>query len=171
MDILISYSWSHFFDARREAIGILRRFGDPHPTMEKTSVAGIAVAHTALNSREVIHRCKALFGTEPTFQFAIKWVPVDFWCDTGLEAIKAAIEDKISSRIGADQAWAMVVEKRRWQQYHTREIIDYLAPSIRQKVDLGRPDVIVRVDVVGRRTAISLLKPDEVFSIGASGQP
>jgi tRNA(Ser,Leu) C12 N-acetylase TAN1 len=35
-----------------------------------------------------------------------------------------------------------------------------------RKVDLSDPDWILRVDVVGNTTAISLLKPDEFFSFG-----
>jgi tRNA(Ser,Leu) C12 N-acetylase TAN1 len=60
----------------------------------------------------------------------------------------------------------MQVHKRRWQQYHTSEIIEYLAADIDRKVDLSHPDWIVCVDVVGRQTAISLLKPQDIFSLG-----
>lgn len=168
MDILVSYQRNHFFAARREAKRILRSFGDPSATVERTSVIGIAVAHTSLDNREVIRKCKELYkaSTEvPTFQFAIKWVPVDFWCDTTLESMKDLIEDKVRTGIGKNETWGMKVEKRRWQKYHTIEIVRYLAQSIEQKVNLRNPDKIVRIDVLGNRTAVSLLKPGEMFSV------
>jgi tRNA acetyltransferase TAN1 len=168
MDLLVSYNWSHFSLAKPEIIAILKRFGDPDPRVEKTAVIGIAVAHTCLDSREVIKRCRALWESDPldSFQFAIKWVPVDYWCATALDAIKQVVDSKIINRIGKDQSWGMEAHKRRWQRYHTIEIIEYLAVDIHRKVDLNHPDWIVWVDVVGRQTAISLLKPEEIFSLG-----
>ncbi len=167
MDLLVSYSWNHFYRARPEAIRILKRFGDASPWIDKTDVMGIAVAHTCLDNREVIKRCRTLWRSEPqdSFEFAIKWVPVDYWCKTGLDAIKQVIDSHIVDRIAGNQTWGMKVYKRRWQQYHTIEIVEYLAADIRQKVDLGNPDWILWVDVIGSKTAISLLKPDETFSI------
>ena len=38
--------------------------------------------------------------------------------------------------------------------------------DMNRKVDLDHPDWIVWVDVVGRQTAISLLRPEEIFSLG-----
>lgn len=169
MDLLVSYQRGRFFAARREARDILRKFGDPHAAMERTSVMGIAIAHTSLDNREVIRKCKDLFKTSPApaFQFAIKWVPVDFWCDTTLESMKQVIEEKVRDAIGENETWGMKVEKRRWQKYHTIEIIQYLATGIKRKVNLRSPDKIVHIDVLGNRTAISLLTPGEMFSISA----
>lgn len=174
MDVLVSYQRNHFFPARREARRILETFGDPNATVERTSVMGIAVAHTSLDNREVIRKCKELYtaSTEaPAFQFAIKWVPVDFWCDTALESMKQVIEEKVRTGIGKDETWGMKVEKRRWQKYHTIEIVRYLAASIEQKVNLRNPDKIVRLDVLGKRTAVSLLKPGEIFSVTCPDKP
>jgi tRNA(Ser,Leu) C12 N-acetylase TAN1 len=56
--------------------------------------------------------------------------------------------------------------ERRWQKYHTIEIIEYLAKGIDRKVDLENPDLVVRIDVLGEKTAISLLESDEIFSLG-----
>lgn len=167
MDLLVSYSWSHFYRAKPEVIRILKRFGDASPWVDKTDTMGIAIAHTCLDNREVIEHCRTLWRSEPqdSFEFAIKWVPVDYWCKTGLDAIKQVIDGHIVDRIAENRTWGMKVYKRRWQQYHTIEIVAYLAADIRQKVDLGNPDWILWVDVIGRATAVSLLKPDEIFSI------
>jgi tRNA(Ser,Leu) C12 N-acetylase TAN1 len=94
-------------------------------------------------------------------------VPVDFWCETSLDSIKKVIDDHILSEIGEDETWGMKVEKRGWRQYHTMEIIERLAANINRKVNLNNPDKLVRVDILGQRTAISLLKPGETFSTTA----
>ncbi len=165
MDLLVSYYWNHFSRARREVIYVLRKFGDPAPKVERTGVIGIAVVHTSLNDREVIEKCKELFKSGFVFRFAIKWVPVDFWCETSLDSIKKVIDENIAATIGENETWGMKVEKRRWQKYHTMQIIEYLAADINRKVNLSSPDKLIRVDVLGERTAISLLKPGETFSI------
>jgi tRNA(Ser,Leu) C12 N-acetylase TAN1 len=167
MDIIISYAWSHFYLAKPEVIRILRLFGDPAPYIEKTNVMGIAIARTGLDNRTVIKRCRELWNENPlgSFEFATKWVPADHWCTTDLDAMKRLIDDEIRDRIGDNQTWGMKVNKRRWQQFHTSEIIEYLAADIDRKVDLDNPDRIIWVDIIGPETAISLLSPDEIFSI------
>lgn len=167
MDLLVSYYWNNFSRARREAIYILRKFGDPAPKVERTTVIGIAIVHTSLDNRDVIQKCKELFKAGFEFRFAIKWVPVDFWCETSLDSIKKAIDDNVAGSIGENETWGLKVEKRRWQKYHTIQIIEHLAAGIDRKVNLRRPDKLILIDVLGERTAISLLKPGETFSTTA----
>jgi tRNA(Ser,Leu) C12 N-acetylase TAN1 len=170
MDLLVSYNWGQYSRARHEIIRILKHFGDLDPWVEKTFVMGIALVHSCLDNREVIKCCRALWESEPlnSFEFAIKWVPVDYWCATDLTAMKHVIDNKIKHRIEKNQTWGMQVHKRRWQQYHTIEITVFLAVDIDRKVDLSHPDWIVWVDVLDGETAISLLKPQDIFSIGVS---
>jgi tRNA(Ser,Leu) C12 N-acetylase TAN1 len=126
------------------------------------------VVHTDLDSRQVVEHCAELGRTEPqAFSFTLKWVPVDWWCAKDLEAIARLIEARIVPRIGAQETWAMQVEKRGWAQYRTADIVERLADPVERKVNLKSPDKRVRIDVVGSAVAVSLLRPDEVFSIHA----
>jgi len=164
-DLLVSYPWGRYYPARREALRTLKMLGDPHATMRWTFVMGIAVAHTSLDTRQVIHHCRKLLHQEKVrFDFAVKWVPVDYWCWTDLESIKQLIDEKVLPRIQAEETWAMQVNKRRWQTYHTIDIITALAADINRKVNLSQPDKIVWIDIIGNETAVSVLKPDEIFS-------
>lgn len=170
MDLLVSYGWSRFGRAKHEILDTLKRFGDEHAQVERTNVKGIALVHTALDGREVVRRCRELFRQEFVFEHATKWAPVDYWCDTDLEAMRSLLEQKVRDRIGADETWGMKVEKRRWQQYHTADIVAYLAQAIDRKVNLDHPDKLVRVDIVAEQTAISVLRPGEVFSATAPAE-
>lgn len=145
----------------------LERFGDESAQIERTRVKGICIVHTSLDGREVVRRCRELFQKEFAFEYAIKWVPVDYWCDTDLDTIRALLAEKVRDRIAPDETWGMKVEKRRWQQYHTRDIVLYLAQAIDRRVNLDHPDKLVRVDMVGEQTAVSVLRPGEIFSITA----
>ena len=166
MDLLISFQWGRFYPMRRESVRTLKKLGDEHPVVEWTAVDGIAVAHSCLDNREVIRKCRELLRTaEVSFEFAVKWVPVDYWSDTDLDETKKVLDSHVNARIGPEETWAMRVHKRRWQRYHTADIVAYLAPNIDRKVNLTNPDKIVWIDVIGRRTAISILKPDDIFSV------
>jgi tRNA(Ser,Leu) C12 N-acetylase TAN1 len=126
------------------------------------------VVHTGLDSRQVVEHCAELGRTEPeAFSFTLKWVPVDWWCGKDLEAIARLIEARIVPRIGAQETWAMQVEKRGWAKYRTADMVRRLAELIERKVSLKTPDKRVRIDVVGSAVAVSLLRPREVFSIHA----
>ncbi len=87
--------------------------------------AGICLVHTSLDNRQVVMRCIELCATEPaSFRFAIKWLPVDFWCAKDLDAIVRMIGDEVVPRIDAEQTWAMQVERRGREQCHSAEIIE-----------------------------------------------
>lgn len=165
----MSYPWGCYGPAQKEIVRILRRFGDPAPHVEKCGVPGISVVHTSLDNRHVIARCAELRRGEPdSFRFSIKWVPVDYWCEKDLDAIRRLIEEQVAPRIGAQETWAMKVEKRGWGQYHTVEIVQRLAEAIVRKVRLRAPDKLVRIDVLRSVVALSILRPGEIFSIHAS---
>lgn len=169
MDLLVSYSWHQFYRVKPEIIRLLQHFGDSNPEVERTSVWGVAIVHTCLNNRQVIRKCRELFNTDPrAFQWAVKWLPVDYWCNSNLESVKQVIDECIKGRIQGDQTWAMRVKKRRWQKYHTIDIVKYLTEGIVGKVNLNNPDRIIWVDVIGRETAISLLNPEDIFSLNLS---
>jgi tRNA(Ser,Leu) C12 N-acetylase TAN1 len=85
--------------------------------------------------------------------------------------MRRLLEDKVRDQIGANETWGMQVEKRRWQRYHTRDIVLRLAPALDRKVDLDHPDKLVRLDVVGKRTALSVLRPGDIFSVSALEEP
>jgi len=167
MELLVSYSRGHYGKARREILLILGRLGDARASVERTAVDGIALAQTTLASRDVVHRCRELFLQGFVFEHAIKWVPVDYWCEADLQAIRRVLVEKVRDRIAPSETWGMKVAKRRWQRYHTQDIVANLAGAIDRRVDLDHPDKLVRVDVVGREVAVSVLQPGEVFSATA----
>jgi tRNA(Ser,Leu) C12 N-acetylase TAN1 len=171
MDLLVSYQRGHYGRARREILGVLKRLGDEHPLTERTAVDGIAFVRTALDGRLVVQKCRALLKEGVAFAEAVKWVPVDYWCDTDLQAIHRLLAERVRDQIAPTETWGLKVAKRRWQRYHTDDIVRQLAPAIDRKVDLDHPDKLVRVDVVGAEAAISVLRPDDVFSATERPEP
>jgi tRNA acetyltransferase TAN1 len=170
MDLLVSYECGRFGRAKREIHAALGRCGDELAAVERSAVNGIVVVHTELDARAVVRCCRELSQQGFVFRFAIKWVPVDYWCPTDLEAIRKVLADQVRGRIAANETWGMKLEKRGWLDQHTQEIVVDLARAIDRKVNLSRPDRIVHIDMLGSRTAISVLGPGDLFSVTASGE-
>lgn len=164
MDLLVSYDCGRYGRARAEIFHVLRRLGEEHGEVERTSVDGIALARTVRDAREIVRGCRRLDQEGYPFEFAIKWAPVDYWCATDLDRIRALLEERIRAQIGASERWGLQVARHRWDRYHTHEIIARLAPAIDRRVDLAHPDKLIRIDVLGRKTAVSILRPGDVFS-------
>ena len=168
MDLLVSHCWGRFHQTRTEITRILNQMGDPDPVIKRTPVRGIALVHSCLDNREIIRQCNTLrqdCGLD-CFQFAIKWIPVDYWCMTDLDAMKRVIDSHVADYVKPDQTWGMIVNKHRFQHYHSIDIIRHLAQDVQRRVNLNQPDWLVRVDILGPETAIAFLKSNEIFSPG-----
>jgi tRNA acetyltransferase TAN1 len=145
-------------------VAILKALGDEQPTVSRTLVRGLVGVKTRLASRDVVRGLRGLQEKDPLLvQYTCKWLPVDAWGSSDVEAMKDAIRG-LRDRIEPTETWRMTLEKRRYTQHHQLELVRILAESIDAKVDLTHPDKILRVDILGRHAAMSVLTPDDIFS-------
>jgi len=164
-NFLISFPWGLYRRAKEEIMHILKMLGDEEPLVKPTIAEGIIGVKTHLDPREAVQGLRMLFDRDPlTFQHTLKWVPVDLWTHSDMESMKEAVV-KLRNKIQAGERWRMTVEKRRYTQYHKIEIIRELANLIDEKVDLENPDKILRIDIIGKYAGMSVLTPQDVFSI------
>ncbi len=61
-------------------------------------------------------------------------------------------------------SFKIVVEKR-YCSIRSREIVLAIASRITNKVDLDYPDWIILVEILGKKTGISVLRPEHLLSI------
>lgn len=164
-NLLVSCSWGAYGKAKKEITHILGTLGDENPLVKRTVAKGIVGVRTCLDSREVTRRLRALFDEGSlVIQHTLKWVPVDLWACSDMDSMKRAVAG-LKNRIHAGEKWRMTVEKRRYTRYHKVEIIRELADLIDEKVNLSDPDKILRVDIIGRYSGMSILTPKDVFSV------
>lgn len=164
-NLLVSYRFNEFQQAKDEIFNLLVELGDSDPVVQKTDVKGIIGVKTKLKSREVISKIRQLFHSDAQkVQHAVKWVPVDNWSDSELETMLQTVK-KIKDQINEDETWAMDLEKRKYPAHHVYQIVTKLAEPFSQKVDLKKPDKYLRVDIIGEQAGISVLKPEEIFSV------
>ena len=138
--------------------------GDQSAQASKTGVRGLITARTGLNPCEVIEKFKAILHERPyEFRYALRIIPVEKVLATDLEAIVAGAAE-LASGIGEDETFRITVEKR-FTTLHAQEIVKAVATQIERRVNLDKPDKVLLVEVVGKLTGISLIKPDLVLSV------
>lgn len=138
--------------------------GDENPFVKPTPAKGLIGVRTVLPAREVTKELRAILAGDPSLlYYTCKWIPVDRWTWSDIDSMKEAVMGMRDS-IKEGETWRMTVEKRRYTAHHRIEIIKALAELIEAKVDLTHPDKILRIDLIGRYAAISVLTPEEIFS-------
>lgn len=163
-NLLVSRSHGGYRRARREIRAILKALGDEHPTVSRTLARGLIGVKTTLAPRDVVRGLRALQERDPLLvQYTCKWLPVDAWDSSDLEAMKDAVRG-LRDRIEPTDTWRMTLAKRGYPEHHQLELIRILAEPIDAKVDLTHPDKILRVDILGPHAAMSVLTPDDIFS-------
>lgn len=169
-NLLVSWGWGKFFSARAEIMTIMSSMGDNLPIIRRTIAQGIAGVKTSLDSRKVISELYRLYRQDPAhFSYTLKWVLIDCWTCSDLASMESIVAS-IKDRIGKDEKWMMIVEKRRYTKYHKIDIIKRLADQIDGKVDLRYPEKIIRVEIIGKNAGISIIKPNEIFSMAKAFQ-
>jgi tRNA acetyltransferase TAN1 len=167
-NLLISYGLpSHRFRlARQEIRRILAILGDENPLVKRTIARGIAGVNSVVDSREIIKGLYEIYNQDSAvFRNTVKWIPVDFWMKSDLESMTNCLSLIAKDKIKKGEKWMLVVEKRRYSRYHKADIIKHLADLIDEKVDLKNPDKIVRIEIIGNNAGISVIRPNEIFSI------
>jgi len=143
---------------------LLGEIGDSAPTVDKTGVAGLIAAKTAFNPFEVIEKFrKILHERSYEFRYTLRIIPVEKVVRTDLGEIQQAATE-LSSKIGEDETFRVTVEKR-FTETPTQDIIEATAANIERKVDLNNPDKILLIEVVGRLTGLSVIKPNEILAV------
>ena len=161
-NLLVTYAYD-FLGAKREVAKILSLLGDENPKVRRTLVKGVIGVITSLDVHRLSPELQKLAADDPKeFYFTQRWIPVDLWTLSDIPSMMEGV--KKAAKIGSEERWMMVVEKRRYEAHTTPEIIKALAEAVEARVDLRNPDRIVRIDILGPFAGISLLRPGEIFS-------
>lgn len=127
-------------------------------------MSGLIVATTKLDPHVVVKELKNVFQQRPwEFRYVLKCTPIDIVVPTDLKAIASNCA-VYASRIGLRETFRVTVEKR-YSDISSRDIIASVASVIERKVSLDNPSWVVLVQVVGKVTGLTVIKPDEVLSV------
>ena len=167
-NLLISYCLPNhsFYPVRQEIRCILAMLGDKNPLVKRTIARGIAGVNSVVDCRQLIKGLYEIYNKDSNiFTNTIKWIPIDYWVKSDLGSMTNCLSSIAKDNIKKGEKWMMVVEKRRYSKYHKADIIKHLADLIDEKVDLKNPDKIVRIEIIGNNAGMSVIRPNEIFSI------
>ena len=142
---------------------LLRDIEDPKPIVDRSSIYGLIAARTNLNPMEAIGKLREELERRPeAFKHLIRLMPVETVVPSEIERIKEAVLS-LSEQIGGGESFRITVEKRR-TTLRSREIIEAVAEGINRKVNLENPDWVILIEVIGKYTGISVIKPSETLN-------
>ncbi len=132
---------------------------------QRTGLPGLVVAKVDANPFEVVDFFREITEENPwDLRFILKIVPIEATVETSLENIRKCALELAKRKIGPEDTFK-VDPNIRLSLIHRHEIIEAIAPHIENKVDLDNPSKIIRVEVIGEVTGISVLKPEYILSI------
>jgi tRNA acetyltransferase TAN1 len=138
--------------------------GDVQSQTAKTKIRGLIVGKTSLDPVEVVGKFRNILTERPyEFRYALRIVPIQIVVRTDLSEIKKSTQE-LASKIGENQSFRVTVEKR-FTEFHSIDIIEAAAGDLNRRVDLKNPDWILQIEILGRLTGISLLKPTDVLAV------
>ncbi len=143
---------------------LLRTVGDDGPEVDRSRIRGLITARTNLDPVEAVGMLRGELRSNPGhFRALLRVMPVETVVRTRPEEIVAAAHG-LASRIGRDESFRVTVEKR-GTELRSMEIIDAVAGGIDRRVDLGSPDWIVLVEIVGKFTGVSVIRRDGLLNV------
>jgi len=163
-NLLISTSRGNENNACSEIWFLLGELGDRESLVDKTEVSGLIVAKTNLDPFKAVEGLRNLLKERPReFRYVLKVLPIEIVVRTRIEEIKRAAA-KLHHKILENETFRVTVEKRH-SNISTRDLIEAAVENLDRKVDLSNPDKIILIEVLGRLTGISVIKPNDILSV------
>lgn len=163
-NLLISTSRGNENNACSEIWFLLGELGDKEALVDRTEVSGLIVAKTKLDPFKAVEGLRRLLRERPwEFRYTLKVLPIEVVVRTKIEEIKRAAAG-LHHKILENETFRVTVEKRH-SNISTRDLIEAAVENLDRKVDLSNPDKIILIEVLGRLTGISVIKPDDILSV------
>lgn len=162
-NLLVTTRRGSEMDACSEIWYLLREVGDPNAKVDTTGISGLISVRTSLDPVQAVEKLRGMLREHPQeFHYTLRVIPILKIVETDIRAIEEAVAH-LSQGIREDECFRVTVE-RRHTSISRNEIIEAAAAKISRNVDLQHPDKVVLIEVVGKFTGISLLKPSNVLS-------
>lgn len=162
-NLLVTAHKGHENDAITEIFALLADLKDKRLRAGKTGISGL-ISVSSSSAEVIIQRFKEILAVDPwKIRHIQRAIPVDLCVPTGMETLVEAVKS-LRERIEKGQTFRITVEKRH-SGLSSREVVDNLAQLINRKVNLTNPDWIVLVEILGKVSGVSLIKPKQILSI------
>jgi tRNA(Ser,Leu) C12 N-acetylase TAN1 len=164
-NLLVTFQPREFAIAREELVARLEDLSRPFRLLP-SRVRGLFQVLLEADSKASVVRLRQMCLEDPgRFLHTYRWIPVDLWTDSTIEAMRRAVRG-LAASIGEEERWKLHVSKRFYDAHTTQEIILLLADEVdNPRVDLESPDVILRVEIIGGRAGLTLHRRNEMLDV------
>jgi len=150
-------------EASDEISKILAVLGDDKSRMEHSRFSGIVMVHTSLDPFQVVNKIKTKILDEPwSVRYCHRFIPIQ-------ESTKATQDNTVRivqnhmHKMQPDDTYRITIEKR-GSELSTKELIDSIAETVKNKVSLEKYDWNIIVEILGDIVGVSILKEDDIIS-------
>jgi len=128
-------------------------------------LSGLSIAHFNKDPIKTLKRIKEKIKEDPDFfEYVLKIVPIQYKLKTDLSEI-SDLASKFESELNGKDKWRVILRSRATDIPHNK-IVEAAAKEIDTGiVDLEDPDYIVRIEIIGGDTYMSLSKRKELSVI------
>lgn len=142
----------------------LRAVGDEEAKVDRSRVKGLILGWSSLGPIEAIHSLRDYMEEEPDrFKNIYRIMPIITWVKTSIEDIVEEVNEQ-KEKVSDDETFRITVEKRR-TNLGRLEIIEPVADIFDNDVDLEDPDWTVLINVLGDKTGVSVIRPEDKLNI------
>ena len=162
-NLIVSYDPSHAGSAKQEVENVLKEVKQRFKHL-KQDIDGLFNLRVK-DARKTVKGLVKLCSKKPEFfEKTFNWIPVDKWCKSSIKDMQNVVK-KLEKDIKKTDKWKMELNKRHYDKGDTVELILKLTEVVdKPKVDLKKPQKIIKVEIVGNKAGLALLKADELLN-------
>jgi tRNA acetyltransferase TAN1 len=161
---LIATCSRHMEEEACDEIGeIIEKLGDESPRIGKSSFSGIVWVDTVIDPFAIIAEIKKITLDEPwRMRYCHRFIPIRQSISSSIENIIESVKSQIKIMKDSD-SYRITIEKR-GSDISSKEIIDFVAGIIPNKVSLESYDWNVMIQIMGGIAGVSILKDEDIVS-------
>jgi len=160
--LLVTYNPNHKKKAEDEVTAILSDIGEQAQIEEIWE--GVFLIY-AKDSRRAVEKLREMQKKDPTlFNYTSRWIPVDIWISSDVNEMKEIMK-KFNDQIDESESWKLDIGKRAYDMKNSELIKELTSVMTKPKVDMKNPDVIINIEIFKEKTAISLLRKNEILKV------
>ncbi len=166
-NLLISVPRHFERDARAELWLLASILGDDMPLSKEIGISGLILGKTRFDPKDFITRVSQFRKQQPQwcFLYLLKMIPLDRIVERDIDVIVEVFRSLIQDATIKPSLKFKVEVKERDSKKDKSEIISKLADLLQNPVDLDNPDIVLRVEFLGRYCGLSILTPEQILSL------
>ncbi len=163
MNLIVTCSRHLEEEASDEISKTLQMLGDTITKTSHSRFSGIVIVDTSLDPFQVVNIIRTKILDEPwSIRYCHRFIPIQESTKTTIANIINVVQKHIH-KMQPDDSYRITIEKR-GSDISTKELIESLAETVKNKVSLEKYDWNIIVEILGDIAGISILKDSDIVS-------